>query len=675
MHAYYPLGAFGDLSNMLHSYVLRRAQGHFAATAAEKAAISTVAQAEARQARMREAFLAAIGGLPAETCELQAQWGELRARGQYSVQNVLFQAAPEVYVTATVWRPVGWDGPRPGVLFPCGHHEQPRVVAEYQEVCAWYAANGYVTLAYDPPGQGERKLCWDAVLGQSFTGSGSTEHNHAGLQCELLGHNIARYFVRDGMRAFDVLAGLPEVDGTRIAVTGNSGGGTQSSYLMAADERLACGMPCTFTTDREIYMARTHFHDAEQNLDGAIAAGLDYDDFYGVFAPRPAAIGAVTHDFFPIEGVRRAYERLQRLYAVYGAEEKIALFEVDCGHEYHPILRRQGIEWFNRWLQPGAEFRPLEGFTPEPEALQRVTPTGQICTSIPGSRGVFEQNVAEVQGAQPRRHVPTPEELAALLNLPAERHPLNPRVLQTEVEGALTIEKGWIVPEADVAVPVLRLAPANPTAALIYCSDGGIPGVSAPDEALLRRLAGEGLAVYVVEPRGIGETRTRSLSMWDTTGQRSESWLAEYTRMLGTSLAALRAYDLMRALEYVYVREGQVPVSLWAQGWIGWSATLAAALTQSFTRLCLEDFHPSAEALTSEWTAVVPQAYVIPGLLQLADMPELLAAAGAERLLLLNPRDALGNLTAAVEAPAAGQVLTGPDVVTRTAALADLLRP
>jgi hypothetical protein len=684
MDTYYPLAAFGDLSNMVYDHLLRRCREHFAATAAEKAAITTVAQAEERKARMRAAFLRAIGGLPEAGGDLQPVWGELRARTGYSVQNVLFQAAPRVYVTATVWRPLGWDGPRPGVLFPCGHHEAPRAVAEYQNVCRWFACNGYVTLAYDPPGQGERKLCWDPVLKQSFAGSGSAEHNHCGLQCELVGHNIARYFVRDGLRAFDLLASLPEVDQTRIAVTGNSGGGTQSSYLMLADERLACGLPCTFTTAREVYVPRTHMHDAEQNLDGAIPAGLDYDDCYACFAPRPSAIGAVTHDFFPIEGVRLAHERLQRLYEVYGAADRIALFEVESGHEYHPVLRQSAIEWFNRWLQPGAELREPGPLVPETEAAQRVTVTGQVCTSVPGARGVFDENAAEVLGSRATRHVPARDELAGLLNLPLTDHPLNPRVLLTAQEGDLTIEKGWIVPEADLAVPFLRLAGREPEAALMYCCDGGISAVGATDERLLRMLAAEGRAVYVVEPRGTGETTSRPLQVWDTTGRTTDQWLAEYTRMAGTSLAAQRAYDLSRALEYVRRREGEPPVALWAQGWVGWSAVLTAALTGGFAALCLEDLRPSAEALALEWTASIPQPYVIPGLLQLADVPELVAAAGADRLLLVAPRDALDRPLSS-EAWQAGyaahwaglslrpDVLIGATCVQRSAALAGFL--
>lgn len=633
MDTLYQIGSYGDLSNMAYAEVMDRARHCFGRTAAEKAALTTAEAVCAWQQRMRQAFLSAMGGLPDSTCDLDPVWAELRLRDGYSVQNVMFMAAPHVPVTATIWRPVGWDGPRPGVLFPCGHHEFPREVEEYQAVCATYAINGYVTLAFDPPGQGERKLCWDATLGRSFAGTGSAEHEHAGRQCELLGHNIARYFVRDGMRAFDLLASLPEVDEKRIAVTGNSGGGTQSSYLMLADDRLACGMPCTFTTDRQIYMGRTHWHDAEQNLDGAIAAGLDYDDFYAVFAPRPAAIGAVTWDFFPIEGTRAAYERVKRLYATLGVEERIALFEVEIGHTYHPELRRQGIEWFNRWLQPEAQFRPLEDFVPEPPESQRNTASGQVSVSVPGSFGVFEQNRA----ALPRtRQVPAPEELAQRLGLPGEHCPLNPRILVQSQQDGLSFEKSFIVTqrghEADVmtVVPVLRIAPEGPRRAMIYCCDGGIASISPEREALLRAIARGGCAVYVVEPRGTGETKSRQLAPWDP-GWLTETWLSQYLRMLGTSPGALRAYDLLRALEYVRAREGSLPVGLMAEGFMGWSAVLAAAIDRQVERICLDGV-PSIEKFVTTWTLSPPEAYTIPGILEMGDVADFAAVSGAKLL-------------------------------------------
>jgi len=354
----------------------------------------------------------------------------------------------------------------------------------------------------------------------------------------------------------------------------------------ATDTRIACGMPCTFTTAREIYVPRTHYHDAEQNLDGAISKGLDYDDFYTCFAPRkgldyddfytcfaprPAAIGAVTYDFFPIEGTRLAYERLRHVYSLFDAEDRIALFEVDSGHMYHPVLRRNAIEWFNRWLQPEAEFREPSSFSPEPAESLRNTSTGQVSTSIPEAKGVFEQNLEAVQKAKATRHAPSPEELAELLGIPSVDCPLNARIIETYEEGDLRLEKGFIVPEVGIVMPVLRIAPEQPSGGLVYCCDGGVESINQQDEMLFRKLAAKGLAVYLVEPRGSGETRSRLLG---ATRQVTDSWLAEYLRMLGTSTAALRAYDLTRAFEYVRRRQSGVGIRLVASGLVCWSAVL-----------------------------------------------------------------------------------------------------
>jgi hypothetical protein len=676
-----PVGSYADLPNMMHAYITRRARAHIANTNAEKAALSTPEQLRARQVRVRQAFLDGIGGLPEEACALEPVWGELRDRGAYSVQNVMFLAAPDVYVTATVWRPVGWEGQRPGVLYACGHHEHPRLVQEYQEVCTTFALNGYVTLAFDPVAQGERRLCLDPVLKRSFATHCVGEHDHAGHQCELIGHNIAQYMVRDGMRAFDMLASLPEVDAERIAVTGNSGGGTQSSYLMLADERIACAMPCTFTTSRESWMDAGMYHDDEQNIHGAFPNGIDYDDFYFVFAPRPAAIGAVTYDYFPIEGARAAFDRLRHAYAVLGVEEKVTLFEVDTDHQYHPELRRHAVEWFNRWLQPGEAFRPLGCFTPEDERAQWNTNTGQVATSIPGARGVFEQNLAAVRAAEPGRHVPSACELGALLGIPTETPPLNPRVMGKVESDGLTVEKAFVIAERDIYLPVLRLTGPETKRVLVYCCDGGVQSVSAEDEALFRMLAAGGCAVHLVDPRGIGETATRRIVGM---GYPTEAWVAVYMRMLGTSVAALRAYDLVRAVEYARFCEGDLPVTLMGRGMVAWSAILAAALQPGLAGLCLEELRPSIAAFATEWTLAAPDEYVIPGLLKLADVPELVAAAAAPQTLVLNPRDAAGNAVSATDwaaayapawsaAGASAEALCLANRVERIAALARVL--
>ncbi len=642
MDTSYPIRAFGDVSTMLRDYVMERARRCFARTAAEKAALTSIEQVRARQAHLRQAFLAAVGGLPARASSPELLWGPLRERRGYSVQNVMCATAPRVMVTGTLWRPMGWDGPRPGLLFPCGHTEAPREDPDYQHVCAWFAVNGYVALAFDPPGQGEQKLCWDPVLAASFAGHGSAEHQHCGLQCELVGHNIARYFVQQGMAACDLLGGLPEVDPARIAVTGYSGGGTQSSYLMLADERLAAGMPCVYTTAREIYMQRPHWHDEEQNLTGALLAGLDYDDFYTCFAPRPAMIGAAKGDFFPIEGTRLAYERMRQVYGLFGAEDRVALCEVEGTNALHLSLQRASIEFFNRFLQPEIGLCELVDFEPETPETQRNTPSGQVSISVAGAKLVHGQNAEAVLASRAGRRAPTPAELAGLLGLPAEPCPLNPRVLPLSpsppAEEGVGLEKAFITTEPDIVVPVLRLTGPHPDRVLVYCCDGGTASIDAPTERLLRVLARQGVAVVLADLRGLGETASQV-----GPSMLHEIWIPQYLRMLGTSMGALRAYDLVRVAQYARECGAGLPVTLMARGMVAWSAALAAALDGGIHSLCLHELRPSIEQFALEPTAVVPHAYAIPGILGLADLPQLVQSAGVERALVLEPTDCFGR--------------------------------
>jgi hypothetical protein len=406
---------------------------------------------------------------------------------------------------------------------------------------------------------------------------------------------------------------------------------------MLAEERLAAGMPCLFTTAREVYMLRPHWHDEEQNLTGSILAGLDYDDFYTCFAPKPAAIGAALWDFFPIEGTRLAYQRARQVYSLFGAEDRIKLFEAEGPHNFHPTLTQGTVEFFNRFLQPEGEYRGLEPFEPEPPELQRNTKTGQVSTSMPGAKLAFEQHLEAVGRSRASRHVPGREELMRVLGLPQEPCPLNPRIQDQRDEGGLEIEKGFITSEPDIVVPVLRLAVERSEAALVFCCDGGTQGSDGQLEKLLRRVALGGVSVYLVEPRGLGETSPGTPSMV------SDVWIPQHLRMLGTSLAGLRAYDLARVLEYVHGRQPEQPVTVMARGMVAWAAVLAAVLDGHVSALCLDELRPSIEEFATERTAKVPHAYAIPGILRLADIPQLVEASGASRVLLLDPVDCHGR--------------------------------
>ncbi len=166
---------------------------------------------------------------------------------------------------------------------PCGHDDNGKAAEAYQRGCILLAKNGIAALCYDPIGQAERRQLIDADGKPSGPGN-TTEHTMLGIGALLLGRSTAGYRVWDGIRSLDYLAERPEVDAKRLGCTGCSGGGTLTSYLMALDDRVAVAAPSCYITSLERLFATIGPQDAEQNITGQVAFGLDHADYLGLRA-------------------------------------------------------------------------------------------------------------------------------------------------------------------------------------------------------------------------------------------------------------------------------------------------------------------------------------------------------------------------------------------------------
>src|SRR6185295_5904504 len=131
--------------------------------------------------------------------------------------------------------------------------------------------------------------------------------------------------------AFDYLLTRPDVDGTRIAVTGTSGGGQQAAYLGALDERIAVVAPSCFVTSLPMRMANRIFEDPdsdpEQDPPGLVAEGIDHPGLLLLDWPRPVHVAAAVKDFFPIEGTRKTVREVAAVYRLTGQGDRIVLQE------------------------------------------------------------------------------------------------------------------------------------------------------------------------------------------------------------------------------------------------------------------------------------------------------------------------------------------------------------
>ena len=107
----------------------------------------------------------------------------------------------------------------------------------------------FLVFAFDPVGQGERLEYYNPETKKSIVGGPTTEHSYPGTQAFITGSSQARYMIWDGIRAVDYLLSRKEVDPERIGITGRSGGGTQSAYIAAMDERIYAAAPECYITN------------------------------------------------------------------------------------------------------------------------------------------------------------------------------------------------------------------------------------------------------------------------------------------------------------------------------------------------------------------------------------------------------------------------------------------
>jgi len=252
-----------------------------------------------------------LGGFPKRTPLNARVVGTLKSDG-YRIEKVIFESRPHHHVTAVAYLPET-AGPYPGVVIACGHSRSGKMSGYNQRYGIALATHGIAALCYDPIGQGERSQILDAE-GQPRHRSTVREHTLMGIGSILVGRNTASYRIWDGIRAIDYLAGRSDIDNKRIGFTGCSGGGTLTSYVMALDDRVWCAAPsCYITTFRRL-IETIGPQDAEQNIYGQIAFGMDHPDYLLMRAPRRTLISATRGDFFDIQGTWDSFRQAKRLY-------------------------------------------------------------------------------------------------------------------------------------------------------------------------------------------------------------------------------------------------------------------------------------------------------------------------------------------------------------------------
>ncbi len=312
-------------------------------------------------------------------------------REVFTVEKLIFESHPGFYVTAALFLPKERELPAPAILYLSGHSNEAFRSNGYQHFIINMVNKGFIVLAIDPIGQGERLQYVNPETGTSKIGGPTSEHSYSGVQTLLNGISLNDFFVWDGIRALDYLESREEVDQNRIGIAGRSGGGMAAAKIGAYDERIYASAPENYITDYKRLLQSIPTPDAEQNPYFAIKNGFDLADYFHARAPKPSLIVTTTNDIRNIYGAYQSYREALKSYTFFGKPENIMLIEDLAGHQSTVKNREATYAFFQKHLGlPGSSSdEQVELFSLE-ELM--VTPTGQLATSFQGET-VFSLNL------------------------------------------------------------------------------------------------------------------------------------------------------------------------------------------------------------------------------------------------------------------------------------------
>jgi dienelactone hydrolase len=576
------------------------------------AAITTLAELEDLQRSLRQAFLRLLDGLP-----VRAGLPAVRTTGRiedadYTVEKLVYESLPGYLVPALLYRPKGVAGPLPAVLSPCGHSGIAKAAEDYQILHINLAKRGFVVLTYDPVGQGERSQFWDPTKRRSRFDLACGEHAVIGNALYLLGTNLARYRIWDGMRGIDHLASLPEVDPKRIGCVGNSGGGTLAAYITALDPRVAVAAICCYITTLPRRMANRieedPSSDPEQDVFGLVGEGIDHAGLLALCAPRPTLIGSAQLDFFPIEGARDSFAEAKKLYDVAGLGDRLAQVEAPGKHGLSRPLREAVYGWFARWLagrdDPAAD-REID-VRPRPAEELRVCPDGQVNLMF-RSRPLLPLALEEFRGREKRARRP----LRDLLRL---------------APGRAVVRLGEITPGA------------GPGKVLVLCVNGNEASDWREQRPFLRSIETAGHSVAIVDPRGAGSERlglrSRGGSYTDPLSGVEEN-VAYNAFLVGQSLLGLRVADVLAAARKILDTIKPRALILCGRRDAALVACLAAAVEPVVQGVAIEEMLSSFLPLFSPEGYPINSASILPGLIRdFGDLTDVLETIGPRKVLV-----------------------------------------
>ncbi len=637
--------------HMMQDYYLAKVRESSAKRKLVFAGIKNKFQAKQYVGSVRRKIAMSFGSFPERTPLNASVVGVLGGKG-FTVEKIIFYSRPNFPVSGNLYLPSGIKGKIPAVLGLCGHTQIGKAEPAYQSFCQGLVLKGYAVFIIDPISQGERYQFINAKNAEDISGRCCNEHNMLGKHLSLLGEFFGSWRVWDAIRGLDYILSRPEVDASRVGVTGNSGGGTLTSYINALDGRLTMAAPGCFITTYLRNLENELPCDCEQIPPNILKYGLEMSDLIIARAPRPFIILGQRNDFFDPRGTMEAYEEVRHIYSLLGAEDNIRLEIGADNHGYSLSNREAMYKFFNEFAKVKRDNTEAKIKVYESGELQSA-PGGQVINlkgnkllhsfilekaealrksrKIIRTKDELKDRALKILAIKLPESVPSYRILRPLSYMSTQRVIFNRFAIETE-PGILAILNQRC--EKDLHhIPVEKNA-------ILY-----VPHMSVYEELKdgLKLDSDANSLLFGLDIRGIGETTPCTCNVQD------ENFFAPYNHdffyasqaiMLGKAYIGGKVFDVLSAVKLLKSR-GVKQIHLVARGQGGIVAAFAALLSDDINRVSLFNVPLAYEEILQSEVSKWPFSYMISAILETLDLPDVYNALSSKKLKIVEPWDAL----------------------------------
>ena len=630
---------------MLVNHLNKQAFSYLDERDAENTKLQTKNDWEKRQKKITKIMLKLIGPFPEKTPLNPRVTGIIKKEG-FRIEKIIFESLPGYYVTGCLFIPEGPassgnTGKRPAILYASGHSVLSYKNPVYQTLILNLVRKGFVVFAFDPIGQGERLQYYDSQKGVSAVGGSTLEHSIPGIQCFLAGVSINKYFIWDGIRAIDYLQTRKEVDPNRIGITGRSGGGTQSTFIAAFDERIVAAAPENYITSHRRLLESRGAQDAEQNFYRWLLEGVAMEDLLVMRMPKPTLLVATTRDIFSIQGTREVYQEVLKGYTQFGKKDDFMMVEDHAAHVSTKSNREAVYRFFQKHLSLKGNSLDEDVDILSPEELN-VTETGQVSISF-GGETVFSLNKKECEKlykkiTKSRQNTKNHLQFVKEKSVELSGYEINKKEIKVIYRGSYQ-RKGYSVGmyalegESDkYVIPLLLAVPdgGGIYPAVIYIHpEGKEEGIAVGGN--IEKLVKQGYIVVAPDLLGIGETKS------DLNFPAAAAFEA---LQIGRSIVGIQAGDIVRVVNFMEglpnVKAKQIQAVAFGEQCPALLHAAAYELSISGVALIESPISYYNITQTKMYAYSLPFGWGVSGALTAYDLPDLAACIAPRKLLFID---------------------------------------